>query len=242
MFFIPRVRVTQTLGRRCSSLYSVENVLCDENKAVTAAKFAKMRPIRLQPHQPARKAAVLIPLCVVDHKVSLLYTLRAPHLKSHRGQVSFPGGMQDTQDKSLEETALRETQEELGIDENDVDVWGSGNLIVTRGETCVLPVIGRIKHNIDVDRLKINRHEVEEVFAVPLQDLCDPANIGHTQFRGVQSYSTPVFTGGSRRVWGLTAMITYIFLKCLLPTKAYDHKVSFVPYVKTLGPKSFIHK
>lgn len=240
MFFIPRVRVNRTVGRRCSSLYSVENVLSDENKASTAAKFAKMRSIRLQPHEPARKAAVLIPLCVVDHKVSLLYTLRAPHLKSHRGQVSFPGGMQDTHDKSLEETALRETEEELGIDENDIDVWGSGNLIVTRGETCVLPVIGRIKQEIKLDRLKINHHEVEEVFAVPLQDLCHPANVGHTQFRGAQSYSTPVFTGGSRRIWGLTAMITYISLKCLLPTKAYDHKICYVPHVRMYGPKAFV--
>lgn len=65
-------------------------------------------------------------------------------MKSHRGQVSFPGGMQDLNDKSLEKTALRETREELGLPEEDVVVWGCGNNIVTRGDTCVLPVIGNI--------------------------------------------------------------------------------------------------
>lgn len=62
-------------------------MLNEENVKRTAAKFAKLPPVRMQPHAPAKKAAVLIPLCVVDGEVSLLYTLRAANLKSHRGQV-----------------------------------------------------------------------------------------------------------------------------------------------------------
>lgn len=74
-------------GSLLSSLYTVENVLSEENLKRTVAKFAKLPSVRMQPHAPAKKAAVLIPLCVVDGEVSLLYTLRAANLKSHRGQV-----------------------------------------------------------------------------------------------------------------------------------------------------------
>lgn len=230
MFFIARVAVQKSLGQRCSSLYSAENVFSEENIKRTIAKFTTMKPIRLHTHQPPKKAAVLIPLCEVDNKVSLLYTLRAAHLKSHRGQVSFPGGMQDVTDKTLEDTALRETQEELGIDLKHIEVWCSGNFIVTRGETSVLPVLGRIKQRLVLEKLKINTNEVEEVFAVPLEDLCNPSSIGHTQFRG--SYSVPVFLGGKRRIWGLTAMITNMCLSSLLPVKAYTHRITYLPQIK----------
>lgn len=231
MFFISRVITQKSLGQRCSSLYSAENIFSDENIKRTIAKFTTMKPIRLHTRQPPKKAAVLIPLCEVDNKVSLLYTLRAAHLKSHRGQVSFPGGMQDVTDKSLEETALRETEEELGIGLDNIEIWGSGHFIVTRGETSVLPVMGRIKKQIVVEDLKINTSEVGEVFTVPLEDLCDPSKIGHTQFKG--SYSVPVFLGGKRRIWGLTAMITNMCLRSLLPQKAYTHKITYIPPIKS---------
>ncbi|KAJ8911648.1 hypothetical protein NQ315_005993 [Exocentrus adspersus] len=231
MFFIPRVTIQKSVGRRCSSLYSAENIFSDENIKRTIAKFTTLKPIRLHTQQPPKKAAVLIPLCEVNNKVSLLYTLRAAHLKSHRGQVSFPGGMQDVTDKSLEQTAIRETKEELGIDTSDIEIWGSGHLIVTKGETSVLPVIGRIKRKIIPDKLNINRSEVEEVFTVPVEDLCDPSKIGHTQFKG--SYSVPVFLGGKKRIWGLTALMTNMCLSSLLPQKAYSHRITYITPIKS---------
>lgn len=140
--------------------------------------------------------------------------------------------MLDINDKSLEHTALRETHEELGIKEADIEILGSGNLVVTRGDTCVLPVLGRIRHDLDLHTLHVNHHEVDEVFTVPLERLCDPHLLRYTQFRS--TYSAPVFLGGSRRIWGLTAFITHAFLRCLLPTRAYNHKIRFVPSVKSL--------
>lgn len=137
--------------------------------------------------------------------------------------------MLDTKDKSLEHTALRETHEELGIEQENIEILGSGNLIVTKGETCVLPVLGRIRHDLDLHTLHVNHHEVDEVFAVSLERLCDPHLLRYTQFRN--TYSAPVFLGGSQRIWGLTAFITHAFLRCLLPARAYNHRIRFVPTV-----------
>ncbi|CAH1116119.1 unnamed protein product [Phaedon cochleariae] len=230
MHCIPASITKRCLGQRCFSFYTAENVFSEENMKRTMAKFASIKPVRIHTHQPAKKAAVLIPLCEVEEKVSLLYTLRASHLKSHRGQVSFPGGMQDVSDRSLEDTALRETKEELGIDPEQIEIWGSGNLIVTKGQTCVMPVIGRIKQDLRLEDLDINPMEVEEVFTIPLEDLCNPAYIGYTQFRN--SWSLPVFMGGKRRIWGLTALMTNMCLSSLLPQKAYSHRIKHSQPVK----------
>lgn len=221
--------------RNVSTLYSPENVLCQENREKTVAKFVNMQPVRWYPNEPAKKAAVLIPICVIDQKVSLLYTLRASNMKNFRGHVSFPGGMQDNSDKSAVETALRETHEELGINAVDIQIWGIGNKIIAKGKTTVTPVIGQITEPMNLKNLNVNRNEVEEVFSVPLENLCNPKYLRHTQFR--QFYCMPVFTGGKLRIWGLTGMITYMFLKCLLPSRAYSHNLRQItppkPAIKT---------
>ncbi|KAG5883017.1 hypothetical protein JTB14_020122 [Gonioctena quinquepunctata] len=221
----------RSLAQRSMSFYSAEYVFSEDNMKRTIAKFSCMKPVRMHTNQPAKKAAVLIPLCEVDEKISLLYTLRAARLKTHRGQVSFPGGMQDVSDKSLEETALRETKEELGISLDRIEIWGSGKWIVSRGETCVMPVIGRIKGKLALSDLKINPAEVEEVFTIPLEELCDPAKLGYTQFKN--AVSLPIFLAGKRRIWGLTALMTNMCLLSLLPQKAYSQRVKFITPVKS---------
>lgn len=229
MLHITRAIIKAPPGHRNSSFYSPEYILNDETRKRTIAKFSALKPIRTSTREPTKKAAVLVPICIVDHKVSLLYTLRAANLKSHRGQVSFPGGMQDTTDTNLEQTALRECEEELGINPADVTLWGTGNHIITRADTCVTPIVGHISKQLDLNSLKVNPSEVEEVFVVSLENLCNPKYLGHTQFRG--AFSTPVYTGGKLRIWGLTALMTNLFLKALLPPKAYSHKVHYVPTV-----------
>ncbi|KAK4873569.1 hypothetical protein RN001_012929 [Aquatica leii] len=230
LVFYPVYRIYR-LGNRNSSFFNANNVLNEDNLRKAAVKFANMKPIRFQTQEPYKKAAVLIPLCVVDNKVSLLYTLRAANLKSHRAQVSFPGGMLDDKDKNLEYTALRETTEELGIKESSIVLWGTGKLIVTRGDLSVLPVIGQITEKLKCTSLNVNYNEVEDVFAVPLENLCNPKLSGYTQFRS--GYSMPVFFGAPKKIWGLTALITNEFLKALMPAPAYAHPVKFVPMIKS---------
>ena len=207
-----------------SKLYSVPLILSPDNMARTVAKMKTMC-IKLKDHDSARRSAVLIPLCTVNNEICLLYTLRTQHLRSHKGQVSFPGGMQDDNDADLIETALRETEEELGMKRENLRVWGSGNLIQARG-VYMLPVVGQILGDLDISNLNINKDEVKEVFVVRLVDLCDRTKLGYTQFR--DQYSTPTFTGGHRKIWGLTAIVTNMFLKALFPDQVYNHPIKFV--------------
>lgn len=240
VLLIPRIPFNNKFACRrhtsSSNLYSIANVLNEENLQKAAKKFAIMRTptVKQQTAQmgkSTRKAAILIPLCIVEGKVSLLYTLRAASLNSHRGQVSFPGGVQDAiDDASYEATALRETHEEIGIGADEFRIWGRGNeVLASNGRTRVLPIIGQLRKGVlDVERLVVNRHEVDDVFAVALQDLCDPRWCGHTQFRG--AYSVPVYVGGKRRIWGFTAYITHMFLTALLPAEAYHNRVKYINF------------
>lgn len=221
------------MGRRFfSQYYTAEYIFNPDTIEKTKENFTQLPPRRISLNQPLTKAAVFIPLCEVDGKISLLYTLRTVFLKAHRGQVSFPGGKQDNNDATSVDTAIRETVEELGLDADRIEIWGSGKWMSTRKGFSVVPVIGRIKNNLDIDDLKINTSEVQEVFTVSLEDLCKLDNLGYTQFRTSISSSlasVPVYLGGKHRIWGLTGFLTFIFLKCLLPSSAYSHPIKYVP-------------
>ncbi|XP_037597471.1 nucleoside diphosphate-linked moiety X motif 8 isoform X4 [Cebus imitator] len=138
-------------------------------------------------------AAVLVPLCSVRGVPALLYTLRSSRLTGrHQGDVSFPGGKCDPADQDVVHTALRETQEELGLAVPQEHVWG-----------LLRPVYDR----------------VDEVFALPLAHLLQTQNQGYTHFcqGGHFRYTLPVFLHGPHRVWGLTAIITEFALQLLAP-------------------------
>ena len=173
-------------------------------------------------------AAVLVPLCMYKGELGFLYTLRSIKLASNRGQVSFPGGKKDEKDKSLEQTALRETWEELRIPESEVDVWSSANLI-GRKDLNIMPVLGYIGE-IDLAKVEINPHEVEEAFVISLEKLCDPAHFRYTQFRN--GYQLPAYTGGKYRVWGLTGVITHMIMKALVP-EVYKNELKPLPFMET---------
>ncbi|XP_060239640.1 mitochondrial coenzyme A diphosphatase NUDT8 isoform X2 [Meriones unguiculatus] len=138
-------------------------------------------------------AAVLVPLCLVRGVPALLYTLRSRRLVGrHKGDVSFPGGKCDPTDKDVIQTALRETQEELGLEVTKEQVWG-----------VLQPVYDR----------------VDEVFELALAHLLQTQNQGYTHFcqGGHFHYTLPVFLHGPHRVWGLTAIITAFALKLMAP-------------------------
>ena len=176
------------------------------------------------------KAAVLVPLCINNGKLGFLYTLRSHKVSMNRGQVSFPGGMKDTSDATLEDTALRETWEELRIAKDVIDVWGSAS-IIQRKDVSVLPVLGFIGE-IDPKSLQVNKHEVEEAFVQPLEKLCNPALCRYTQFRN--SYTLPTYLGENHRIWGLTAIITHLVMNALVPS-VYKHKLAYLQSIEGIN-------
>ncbi|XP_028029353.1 nucleoside diphosphate-linked moiety X motif 8 [Bombyx mandarina] len=164
------------------------------------------------------KASVLVPLCVENDQVCLLYTLRSSNLSNHSGQVSFPGGKMD-KNEDVYETALRETEEEIGISREHIDIWSKMPQVQGRDRNiAITPVIGLLR-NYHRDNLRPNLGEVEEIFTVPMKTFCDVNNHAHLEYDGI---IIPVFLNEKHKIWGITGMITHLFLSCFLPEKLYN--------------------
>lgn len=159
----------------------------------------------------ARSAAVLLPLCVVGGKPSVLFTVRSSQLNSHAGEVSFPGGMTDDTDASDVETALRETMEEIGISSNNIEILGKlAHLPNVHQSVKVQPIVGFLG-DIDPTTVWFNTDEVSRVFTVSIADLLIPPPVFHS-FRG-GAIKIPSWNIGSERIWGLTAYVLWDFLQ-----------------------------
>lgn len=194
-------------------------------------RFQALPTLRLNKEPVLKKAAILIPLCLVDDRIDLLYTLRSNTLRSHRSQVSFPGGMIDIQDASSESCALREFEEETGLSKKYVKIWGRGNTIIPYFGPSITPIVGTIV-NFSMDKVNPSYEEVAKVFTVPIDMLAHRENRKHTQFRS--NYSSPVFQNGDDTVWGITAIITHFFLTALMPG-SYSTRLPFINKYKAKG-------
>jgi 8-oxo-dGTP pyrophosphatase MutT (NUDIX family) len=154
--------------------------------------------------KPIRPAAVLVP--VVDHpEPTVLLTQRAQHLPDHAGQVSFPGGKIESDDKDPCASALRETREEIGLDRSHVEPLGYLDLYMTTLGYRIVPVIARVKPGFT---LKLNVAEVDATFEVPLSFLMDQTNL-HRHSREWQGMTRHYYaiTFGEHYIWGVTAGI-----------------------------------
>lgn len=118
-------------------------------------------------------AAVLVPLVQRDDGLHVLLTRRTDHLKSHAGQISFPGGRAEPDDASAVATALREAEEEVGLARTTPQVLGTLPAYVTITRFEVTPVVALIQPPLD---LALDPFEVAEAFEVPLRFLMNPAN------------------------------------------------------------------
>jgi 8-oxo-dGTP pyrophosphatase MutT (NUDIX family) len=150
-------------------------------------------------------AAVLIPLIAHADALSVLFTQRTAQLKNHSGQVSFPGGRAEPGDASAEFTALRETEEEIGLAMQRVEVLARLSDYRTRTGFRVTPVVGLVAPPLE---LAPDPREVAEVFEVPLAFLMDERNQQRRtrEFEGRQ-VGYYVFEYGERVIWGATAGI-----------------------------------
>jgi len=168
-------------------------------------------------------ASVLVPLVERDQGLHVLLTRRTDHLHDHAGQVSFPGGRVDPGDVDLVDTALRETEEEVGLPRDRVQVLGPLNTYSTVSSYVVTPIVALVEPPF---QLALDAFEVAEAFEVPLQFLMTPAHHHRhaAEFDGVQRQflSMPwqgVDAQGQPReyfIWGATAAMLrnlYWFLR-----------------------------
>jgi len=157
--------------------------------------------------EAATVAAVLVPIIAHGAGLTVLFTQRTAHLKAHSGQVSFPGGRAEPGDASLEETALRESEEEIGLPRARVEILARLPEYFTRTGFRVTPIVGLVQPPLN---LTPDPHEVEAVFEVPLSFLLDVRNhrrqTREFQGRTVGFYEMPYKTDeGERYIWGATA-------------------------------------
>lgn len=116
------------------------------------------------------EAAVLVPIIEKDNNPCVILTKRSNNLRKHSGQISFPGGKVDKVDENVYSTALRETEEEIGIHQDSISVHGLLDDFATPYFSAVTPVLATIKSSNYI----ISEAEIEEIIEVPLNELMDP--------------------------------------------------------------------
>lgn len=178
-----------------------------------------------------KNAAVLIAVFQYDGKPHVILTERSKSLRTHRGQVALPGGKVDDTDRSVEDAAIREAREEIGLLPEHVRILGTTFPVYSSvAKLNVYPVVGYIKNIIDV-KLEINTDEVASIFAVPLQAFCENSqystygkyrfpklewNCGEYQILDsdvVKSETMKQLFCSNRKyvIWGITAIILDIY-------------------------------
>lgn len=157
--------------------------------------------------RPPTQAAVLVPLVAQAEGLTVLLTQRTAHLNSHSGQIAFPGGKVDPQDRDAAHTALREAQEEVGLNPAHAEVLGTLPEYATGSGFIVTPVLALVAPQASWEP---NPDEVADVFEVPLAFLMNPAHHRHhvVEWAGQKRHwmSMPyVQQGRERFIWGATA-------------------------------------
>lgn len=196
---------------------------------------------KLKNHQPSilgeenfKKYAVLLPLIDMEEETHILFEVRSMDLRSQPGDICFPGGKVDTDDKTTTHTAIRETSEELGIFETDVyDVFPLDYMVSDFGRM-IYPYVGRLKG--DIKKITPNKDEVEEVFTVPLSyflktepkkykvhyEVMPEDNFPYDLIMGGENYDWRTrqldelfYKYNGKVIWGLTAKILTHFVELL---------------------------
>ncbi len=171
-------------------------------------------PMREQLSGTLKPAGVLIPIIERSTELSVLLTQRSAELKHHAGQVSFPGGRMEEHDVSVAATALRETEEEVGIASRYISVLGYLQTMPTITGYAVTPVVGMVSADAE---LAIDCTEVEYTFEVPLSFLLDKSNDVRTEW-DTHDRKVPMVElhWQGERIWGATAFMIISLRKMIL--------------------------
>lgn len=161
---------------------------------------------------PFKPSAVLLPLFQKNNEDHLLFTVRNHRVKHHKGEICFPGGVYDPSDQHLLQTALRETEEEIGIKPADVNILGELQEIITPTFYRIFPFVGKIPYPYF---LQINSQEVDEIIEIPLSYFMDEEQV---KFETVTFFGKeierPSYQWNRHLIWGATAfMVKQLTLK-----------------------------
>ena len=184
--------------------HNLLNAVSPFDQGVAALKLNVLRNPNENQTRPKRTAAVLVP--VLDSpEPEIILTVRSELLPHHPGQVSFPGGAVDQSDRSAISTALREAQEEIGLDFSQVSPLGFLDRLDTISDYRILPVVGLVKSSFV---WQPDKREVSEVFTVPLNVAVDHSNFTHknVEYLG-KSVTISSLNWEGHRIWGVTAAI-----------------------------------
>mgnify|MGYP006298256861 FL=1 len=183
-------------------------------------KSAQYRMAPLTRHQPdispnpdTRYAGVLILLYPIEQEFYTILIRRTLYNGVHSGQISFPGGKYEQHDNNLISTALRETEEEIGISSNEVQIIGKLTpLYIPVSNYCVHPVVGVLQSK---PTFKRDDKEVEEIFSVKLETLMDPKCLIFNDhiYENERYIEAPYFHYNRFKIWGATAMILSEFIE-----------------------------
>ncbi len=159
-----------------------------------------------------RRAGVLVPLFVRDGALWILFTRRTETVEQHRGQISFPGGAQEEVDASLWQTALRESEEEIGLAPSDAIALGSLSPIATVTNFYVEPYVAAIPQPYV---FRPQEAEIAELLEVPVAALMDPAILEKKPFPGREELVL-FYHHGENVIWGATARMLEELLEALM--------------------------
>ena len=196
----------------------INNIKSELLKPLPGLKYqAKMAPsARLNNYNPnpkfARKGGVLLLLYYSDNELNIALIKRAKDGGVHSGQIAFPGGKHEQEDSSIIETALRETNEEIGVNKNSIEVLGTlTNLYIPVSNYNVYPTVGFCNTE---PKFTINKSEVEKMILLPLNNFIKLENIksGKITVKN-QEIETKFYKINDQIIWGATAMIISEFIE-----------------------------
>jgi 8-oxo-dGTP pyrophosphatase MutT (NUDIX family) len=191
---------------------------CEKDFIEQIRKKLSSRQRKVIEHPPFSHAAVLVPLFQKDGDCHLLFTKRSEEVKYHKGEISFPGGVVDEEDRELINTALREAHEEIGLKEGDVQIIGLLDDIVTITEFIVTPIVGFFPYPYP---FKISEGEIAELIEVPLAFLLSEDCFGEREIlRGGRNEVVYSYQYGKHIIWGATARILKQFLDLISSSRS----------------------
>ncbi|HGY57448.1 MAG TPA: CoA pyrophosphatase [Caldithrix abyssi] len=203
------------------------HALCHSEKDLKKhirSKLTAHKPRRyIYKDAPYTEAAVLIPIFFKDGQAHVLFTRRTEIVEHHKGQVSFPGGKRDETDTDLLTTALRESEEEVGLQSDDVTILGQTDVFLTNTHYLVTPYVGFFPYPYN---FKISRGEIAHLIETPLLHLMQDRHFEIKPWqKGNETWMVHFYYFNDETIWGVTGFLLSNFLSVVFGLERNNFEV-----------------